>query len=266
MARTLFDDQEPRASATRRRRPRRRRPARRADAPAHPRRGRGPARRWWGRAASCAGPSPPTACRRSSSGGRRARARRRSPASSPTETSSHFVPFSAVTSGIKEVKEVMAEAVRLRKAQGRRTLLFVDEIHRFNRAQQDAFLPYVESGDVVLVGATTENPSFELNAALLSRCRVVVLEPLHPEDLAGADAPRARRSRARAWGVRRRGGRRGPGGAGASSPRGMPGRRSTSWSWRWPTPRAGGSTPRRCAGWPSARCCSTTSRGRSTST
>jgi putative ATPase len=100
-----------------------------------------------------------------------------------TVTSSHFVPFSAVTSGIKEVKEVMAEAVRLRKAQGRRTLLFVDEIHRFNRAQQDAFLPYVESGDVVLVGATTENPSFELNGALLSRCRVVVLEPLRPEDL-----------------------------------------------------------------------------------
>jgi putative ATPase len=101
-----------------------------------------------------------------------------------TVTSSHFVPFSAVTSGIKEVKEVMAEAVRLRKAQGRRTLLFVDEIHRFNRAQQDAFLPYVESGDVVLVGATTENPSFELNAALLSRCRVIVLEPLRPESLA----------------------------------------------------------------------------------
>jgi putative ATPase len=99
------------------------------------------------------------------------------------ETSSRFVPFSAVTSGIKEVKEVMAEAVRLRKAQGRRTLLFVDEIHRFNRAQQDAFLPYVERGDVVLVGATTENPSFELNAALLSRCRVVVLDPLSPGDL-----------------------------------------------------------------------------------
>ncbi len=100
-----------------------------------------------------------------------------------TETSSHFVPFSAVTSGIKEVKEVMAEAVRFRQAQGRRTLLFVDEIHRFNRAQQDAFLPYVERGDVVLVGATTENPSFELNAALLSRCRVVVLEPLSPDEL-----------------------------------------------------------------------------------
>ena len=99
------------------------------------------------------------------------------------ETSAHFTPFSAVTSGIKEVKEVMAEAVRLRRAQGRRTLLFIDEIHRFNRAQQDAFLPYVERGDVVLVGATTENPSFELNAALLSRCRVVVLEPLSPDHL-----------------------------------------------------------------------------------
>ncbi len=96
-------------------------------------------------------------------------------------TRSRFVPFSAVTSGIKEIKEVMAGAERLRAAAGQRTLLFVDEIHRFNRAQQDAFLPYVERGDIVLVGATTENPSFELNAALLSRCRVVVLQPLPPE-------------------------------------------------------------------------------------
>jgi putative ATPase len=95
-----------------------------------------------------------------------------------------FVPFSAVTSGIAEIKQVMAGAEKLRRATGRRTLLFVDEIHRFNRAQQDAFLPYVERGDIVLVGATTENPSFELNAALLSRCRVVVLEPLSPEELA----------------------------------------------------------------------------------
>jgi putative ATPase len=93
-------------------------------------------------------------------------------------TRSRFVPFSAVTSGIKEVREVMAEAARLLQADGRRTLLFVDEIHRFNRAQQDAFLPYVEAGEIVLVGATTENPSFQLNAALLSRSRVVVLEPL----------------------------------------------------------------------------------------
>ncbi len=98
-------------------------------------------------------------------------------------TDLQFVPFSAVTSGIKEVKEVMAGAARLRRATGRRTLLFVDEIHRFNRAQQDAFLPYVERGDIVLVGATTENPSFELNGALLSRCRVVVLEPLAPAAL-----------------------------------------------------------------------------------
>jgi len=98
-------------------------------------------------------------------------------------TDLRFVPFSAVTSGIKEVKEVMADAARLRRSTGRRTLLFVDEIHRFNRAQQDAFLPYVERGDIVLVGATTENPSFELNGALLSRCRVVVLEPLSTEEL-----------------------------------------------------------------------------------
>ena len=99
------------------------------------------------------------------------------------ETALRFVPFSAVTSGIKEVKQVMADAQRLRRAQHQRTLLFVDEIHRFNRAQQDAFLPYVEHGDIVLVGATTENPSFELNAALLSRARVVVLEALAPADL-----------------------------------------------------------------------------------
>jgi putative ATPase len=98
-------------------------------------------------------------------------------------TRARFVPFSAVTSGIKEVKELMAEAARLRRS-GQRTLVFVDEIHRFNRAQQDAFLPYVERGDIVLVGATTENPSFEVNAALLSRCRVVVLRPLGEADLA----------------------------------------------------------------------------------
>ncbi len=98
-------------------------------------------------------------------------------------TESRFVPFSAVTSGIKEVKQVMADAERFRRADGRRTLVFVDEIHRFNKAQQDAFLPYVERGDIVLVGATTENPSFEVNAALLSRCRVVVLEALAPGDL-----------------------------------------------------------------------------------
>jgi putative ATPase len=99
------------------------------------------------------------------------------------EITCRFVPFSAVTSGIKQVKEVMAEAARLRRAKGRQTLLFVDEIHRFNRAQQDAFLPYVESGDILLIGATTENPSFHINSALLSRCRLVVLRPLTENEL-----------------------------------------------------------------------------------
>jgi putative ATPase len=86
--------------------------------------------------------------------------------------------FSAVLSGVKEAREIMAEAGRRRRLEGRRTVLFVDEIHRFNRAQQDAFLPFVEVGDIVLVGATTENPSFELNRALLSRVKVYILEPL----------------------------------------------------------------------------------------
>jgi putative ATPase len=89
-----------------------------------------------------------------------------------------FVTFSAVLSGVKEARAVMESARRLRASTGRRTVLFVDEVHRFNKAQQDAFLPYVESGDVVLVGATTENPSFEINTALLSRVKVYVLEPL----------------------------------------------------------------------------------------
>jgi putative ATPase len=92
-------------------------------------------------------------------------------------TDAEFVAFSAVLSGIKEIKEVMA-AAELRRRRGRRTIVFVDEIHRFNRAQQDAFLPRVEAGDIVLVGATTENPSFEVNAALLSRSKVFVLQPL----------------------------------------------------------------------------------------
>jgi len=93
-------------------------------------------------------------------------------------TRAHFIAFSAVLSGIKEIKDVMAEAQRMRHALGRRTIVFVDEIHRFNKAQQDAFLPRVEAGDIVLVGATTENPSFEVNAALLSRSQVFVLTPL----------------------------------------------------------------------------------------
>jgi len=92
-------------------------------------------------------------------------------------TSSEFISFSAVLSGIKEIKAVMADAERLRRA-GRRTILFIDEIHRFNKAQQDAFLPYVERGDIILIGATTENPSFEVISALLSRSRVYALRGL----------------------------------------------------------------------------------------
>lgn len=97
-------------------------------------------------------------------------------------TKSHFVNFSAVTSGIKEIKDIMQQAQENR-LYGVRTLVFVDEIHRFNKAQQDAFLPYVEKGSITLIGATTENPSFEINAALLSRCRVFVLKELEAGDL-----------------------------------------------------------------------------------
>jgi len=96
-------------------------------------------------------------------------------------TRAHFVPFSAVLAGIKEIKEVMAAAQFRRQRTGARTIVFVDEIHRFNKAQQDAFLPRVEAGDIVLIGATTENPSFEVNAALLSRSKVFVLQPLTAE-------------------------------------------------------------------------------------
>jgi putative ATPase len=98
-------------------------------------------------------------------------------------TGGPFIPFSAVLSGIREVREVMIRAEKDLKATGKRTLLFIDEIHRFNRSQQDAFLPFVESGGIVLVGATTENPSFEINSALLSRLKVYVLNPLEEEDL-----------------------------------------------------------------------------------
>lgn len=97
-------------------------------------------------------------------------------------TKADFVPFSAVLSGMKEIKEVMARAEHTRRL-GRRTVLFIDEIHRFNKAQQDAFLPYVEKGDVILIGATTENPSFEVNSALLSRSRVYALKALDTTDL-----------------------------------------------------------------------------------
>jgi putative ATPase len=97
-------------------------------------------------------------------------------------TKSNFVPFSAVLAGIKEIKEIMAAAEKARRL-GRRTLVFVDEIHRFNKAQQDAFLPHVERGNITLIGATTENPSFEVISALLSRTRVFVLKPLSDEDI-----------------------------------------------------------------------------------
>lgn len=97
-------------------------------------------------------------------------------------TQARFVEFSAVTSGIKEIKEVMAQAEENRRM-GIKTLLFADEIHRFNKAQQDAFLPFVEKGSIILIGATTENPSFEINSALLSRCKVFILKALGEDDL-----------------------------------------------------------------------------------
>lgn len=99
-------------------------------------------------------------------------------------TKSAFIDFSAVTSGIKEIRTVMEQAERNRHF-GERTIVFVDEIHRFNKAQQDAFLPFVEKGSIILIGATTENPSFEINSALLSRCKVFVLHTLTTEELTG---------------------------------------------------------------------------------
>ena len=99
------------------------------------------------------------------------------------ETRSHFVHFSAVLAGVKEIRAVIDEAKAQRRLGRARTLLFVDEIHRFNKSQQDAFLHHVESGLITLIGATTENPSFEVNAALLSRCQVYVLKALDKEDL-----------------------------------------------------------------------------------
>jgi putative ATPase len=98
-------------------------------------------------------------------------------------TRARFVSFSAVLSGIKEIRDVMADAERLRRTTGRRTIVFIDEIHRFNRAQQDAFLPRVEAGDIVMIGATTENPSFEVNAALLSRSKVFVMRALTAQEI-----------------------------------------------------------------------------------
>src|SRR5712675_1456338 len=97
-------------------------------------------------------------------------------------TKAEFIEFSAVLTGIKEIKQVMADAERARQY-GTRTIVFIDEIHRFNKAQQDAFLPHVEKGNIRLIGATTENPSFEINSALLSRCRVYVLKPLTEDQI-----------------------------------------------------------------------------------
>lgn len=99
------------------------------------------------------------------------------------QTKAAFIDFSAVTSGIKEIRAVMQQAENNRRF-GEKTILFVDEIHRFNKAQQDAFLPFVEKGSIILIGATTENPSFEINGALLSRCKVFVLQTLKPEEIA----------------------------------------------------------------------------------
>lgn len=98
------------------------------------------------------------------------------------KTKSSFIDFSAVTSGIKEIRTVMEQAEKNRQY-GIKTILFVDEIHRFNKAQQDAFLPFVEKGSIILIGATTENPSFEINSALLSRCKVFVLQALTAEEI-----------------------------------------------------------------------------------
>jgi putative ATPase len=114
-----------------------------------------------------------------------------------TTTRSRFVPLSATTSGIKEVKAVLEEARLRRNQMQERTIVFIDEIHRFNKAQQDAFLPYVEAGDIVLIGATTENPSFEVNSALLSRSKVIVLPRLEHEEILtilrrGLEEPRVR--------------------------------------------------------------------------
>ena len=122
-------------------------------------------------------------------------------------TAMHFEPLSAVFSGVADLRKVF-DAAKKRRVGGQGTLLFVDEIHRFNRAQQDGFLPYVEDGTVVLVGATTENPSFELNGALLSRCQVFVLQRLDDAALeillARAEAALGKHAAARRRGARRR--------------------------------------------------------------
>ncbi len=179
-------------------------------------------------------------------------------------TRCEFIPFSAVLSGIKEIKAVMVDAERLRRM-GRRTIVFVDEIHRFNKAQQDAFLPYVEKGDIVLIGATTENPSFEVIAALLSRSRVYALRALTSEEIAEL-LRRALADRTRGLGELE-----------IVAPvnlleqiaiyaGGMRGRPTIPWKRPW-LPRRRTSFPRPRYRTPSsARCCSTISRARNTTT
>ena len=122
-------------------------------------------------------------------------------------TKSEFIPFSAVLAGIKEIKEVMAKAEGARRY-GRRTIVFVDEMHRFNRAQQDAFLPHVEAGNIVLIGATTENPSFEVIAPLLSRMKVYILKALSAEQMVMLLRRALGRFHARSWQRRNRDQRR----------------------------------------------------------
>ena len=169
-----------------------------------------------------------------------------------------FIPFSAVLSGIKEIKAVMADAERNRRV-GRRTLIFIDEIHRFNKAQQDAFLPYVERGDISLIGATTENPSFEVISALLSRTKVYMLKPLTEEEILGllraGAAGGEDRARPRICCSKLR-----------PMPMAMPVPRSTSWSLRPRPPRTASSRARPSRTRCSARPCSTTKPARSIST
>ena len=142
---------------------------------------------WSGPASRCARRSSATTSARSSSGDRPAPARPRWRKIIARMTKAEFVEFSAVLTGIKEIKQVMADAERARQY-GTRTIVFIDEIHRFNKAQQDAFLPHVEKGNIRLIGATTENPSFEIISALLSRSRVYVLKPLTEEQIVDAAA------------------------------------------------------------------------------
>ena len=194
----------PTTTATVARTRRRSRAARRADAPAHARRVRRPGGAARARAGRCARRSSATCCSRSSSGARRAPARRRWPASiarrrrRSSSRSAPCCPASRRSRG-----DGRGRSAR-RRATAARTIVFIDEIHRFNKAQQDAFLPRVEAGDIVLIGATTENPSFEVNAALLSRSKVFVLQPLDRRGSRRDPRARARRRRARPRRARRR--------------------------------------------------------------